>query len=85
MPIIYVNMLEGRSVETKRAYIKALTDCSVEVLKCRPENVAVILSEMPFEHYGRGGKTKLDDLAEAGLTVEAYHAQEAAAAKKQDD
>ena len=78
MPIIHVSMLEGRSIEAKRAYIKALTDCSVEILRCRPENVAVMLSEMPFEHYGRAGKMKLDELTEAGLTVEAYHAQEAA-------
>ena len=77
MPIIYASILEGRSVDVKRAYIKALTDCSVEILQCRPENVAIILSEMPFEHYGRAGKMKLDELAEAGLTVEAYHAREA--------
>ena len=77
MPIIHVSMLEGRSIEAKRTYIKALTDCSVEILRCRPENVTVVLSEMPFEHYGRAGKMKLDELTEAGLTVEAYHAREA--------
>jgi len=75
MPIIHVSILEGRSLEVKRAYIKALTDCSVEVLQCRPEGVTVVLSEMQFEHYGRAGKMKLDELTEAGLTVEAYHAQ----------
>ena len=74
---MHVSILEGRSIEVKRAYIKALTDCSVEVLKCRPENVSIVLSEMPFEHYGRGGKMKLDELTEAGLTVEAYHVREA--------
>jgi len=77
MPVIHVSILEGRSIEVKRAYIKALTDCSVEVLPCRPENVTIVLSEMPFEHYGRAGKIKLDELTEAGLTVEAYHAREA--------
>ena len=78
MPTIHVDILEGRSVEVKRAYIKALTDCSVDVLRCKPENVSIVLSEMPFEHYGRAGKMKLDELTEAGLTVEAYHAREAA-------
>ena len=77
MPVIHASILEGRSIEVKRAYIKALTDCSVEVLQCRPESVAVVLSEMPFEHYGRAGKMKLVELTEAGLSVEAYHAQEA--------
>jgi len=77
MPVIHVSILEGRSIEVKRAYIKALTDCSVEVLQCTPESVSIVLSEMPFEHYGRAGKMKLDELTEAGLTVEAYHAREA--------
>ena len=77
MPVIHVSILEGRSVDVKRAYIKALTDCSVEVLKCTPENVAVVISEMAFEHYGRAGKMKLDELTEADLTVETYHAREA--------
>ena len=77
MPVIHVSILEGRSVDVKRAYIKALTDCSVEVLKCKPENVSIVISEMPFEHYGRAGKMKLDELTDAGLTVEAYHAREA--------
>ena len=77
MPVIHVSILEGRSVDVKRAYIKALTDCSVEVLKCKPENVSIVISEMPFEHYGRAGKMKLDELTDAGLTVGAYHAREA--------
>jgi len=77
MPVINVSILEGRSIEVKRAYIKALTDCSVEVLRCKPENVTIVLSEMAFEHYGRAGKMKLDELTEAGLSVEAYHAREA--------
>jgi len=33
---------------------------------------------MPFEHYGRAGKMKLNELAEAGLNVEEYHAREKA-------
>ena len=77
MPVIHASILEGRSVDDKRAYIKALTECSVRVLHCMPENVTVVLSEMPFEHYGRAGKMKLDELTDAGLTAEAYHAREA--------
>lgn len=77
MPVIHVDILEGRSVEQKRAYVKAMTDCSVEHLGCAQENVTVVLSEMPFEHYGRAGKIKLDELAEAGLSMAEYHAREA--------
>ena len=56
MPVIHVSILEGRSVDTKRAYIKALTESSVTHLGCRPENVTIVISEMPFEHYGKGEK-----------------------------
>lgn len=81
MPVIRVDLFEGRSIEAKREYIKALTECSVRWLQCKPENVTVVLSEMPFEHYGRAGKMKLDELTEAGLTVEEYHAREAKATR----
>ena len=77
MPVIHVDILEGRSVEQKRAYVKAMTDCSVACLGCAPDNVTVVLSEMSFEHYGRAGKIKLDELAEGGLSVAEYHAREA--------
>ena len=61
MPIIHVNLLEGRSVEVKRAYVKALTECSVEVLKCPPEAVTIILSDMRLENYAKAGKLTLDN------------------------
>jgi Uncharacterized protein, 4-oxalocrotonate tautomerase homolog len=76
MPSIQVAILEGRSVEVKRAYFKALTDVSVECLGCKPESVSIVLTELPFEHYARGGKMKADELAEAGLSVDEYHARE---------
>jgi 4-oxalocrotonate tautomerase len=79
MPVIHVSILEGRSVDAKRAYIKALTESSVTHLGCRPENVTIVISEMPFEHYGKGGKMKLDELIEEGITLEEYHAREAKA------
>jgi 4-oxalocrotonate tautomerase len=72
MPIIHVDILAGRSLEQKRAYVKALTECSVKCLGCAPESVSVVLSDMSFEHYGRAGKLKVDELAEAGLTVAEY-------------
>lgn len=76
MPIIHVDILEGRSLEAKRAYVKALTDCSVKHLGCQAQNVTVVISEMSFDHYGTGGKLKIDALAEEGVTVEEYHARE---------
>ena len=64
MPIIHVDLLEGRSVEVKRAYVKAMTDCTVEILKCSPDAVTIILSDMRTENYAKAGKLKIDALAE---------------------
>ena len=68
MPIIHVSLFEGRSVEAKRAFVKAVTDCSVEFLQCKPEGVTIILSEMSTEDYAKGGKLKMDLMAEEGKT-----------------
>ena len=65
MPIIQVSLLEGRSVEAKRAYVKALTDCTVEIMKCPADAVTVILSEMTKENLAKAGKLRLDSDAEA--------------------
>ena len=62
MPIIQVNMLEGRSVETKRAYVKALTDCTVEILKCKPEVVSIVLNDIQPVNSAKAGKLRLDDM-----------------------
>ena len=64
MPVMYINLLEGRSAEVKRAYVKALTDCSVEILKCKPEAVTIVLSDMQPVNYAKAGKLKLDETTE---------------------
>jgi len=62
MPVIHVNLLEGRSVEVKRAYVAALTECSVKILQCAPEAVTIVLSDMAFENYAKAGTLKLDQV-----------------------
>ena len=60
MPIIHVELFEGRTLEAKRAYVKAVTDCTVEILKCKPETVTVVFSEMKTENYAHAGQLKID-------------------------
>ena len=55
MPIIQVNMLEGRSVEQKRAMIAAVTDAVVGSLGVRAESVRVMINEMHPEHFAVAG------------------------------
>jgi 4-oxalocrotonate tautomerase len=57
MPIIQVNLLEGRSDELKEALIAALTEATVQSIGAPRESVRVLLNEMPKTHWGIGGKS----------------------------
>jgi 4-oxalocrotonate tautomerase len=57
MPIIQVNLLEGRTVEQKRALIGALTEAAVSALGVRRESVRILINELDREHFAVGGRT----------------------------
>ena len=57
MPICQIYLLEGRTVEQKRLLIEKITTAMQEAIGARPESVRVILTEMPKEHFGIGGKS----------------------------
>jgi 4-oxalocrotonate tautomerase len=56
MPICQIHLLEGRTVEQKRLLIEKITEAMHEAIGAKPESVRVILTEMPKEHFGIGGK-----------------------------
>lgn len=56
MPLIHVELLEGRSVEQKRAYAKAVTDITCELLGCKADAVRIVLQEMKRENYAIAGE-----------------------------
>jgi 4-oxalocrotonate tautomerase len=60
MPLIKVDMLQGRSVETKRKYASEMTRITCECLDVKPESVRIIFSEMPPENLVIGGKLAAD-------------------------
>lgn len=55
MPIIRIELLEGRTPERKRDLIRRVTDAVVAALEVRPEQVRVLLTELPPEHWAVGG------------------------------
>ncbi|MDE2618936.1 MAG: tautomerase family protein [Sphingomonadales bacterium] len=57
MPIISVVIAEGRTEATKRRFIRAITEATVEALAVRPDQVRVMLNELPLGHYAVAGKT----------------------------
>lgn len=58
MPIIQVQVLEGRSDEKIRELIAGITDTAVRTLDVRPEQVRVIVQLVPKKYWGVGGVTK---------------------------
>jgi 4-oxalocrotonate tautomerase len=58
MPLIQVTLIEGRSMETKTALIRGLTDAAVEATSAPRESIRVILQEVPAAHWGVGGIPK---------------------------
>ena len=57
MPVIIVEMFTGRTAEQKAALAQKLPEGTMEVLEVRPDQVRVIIHEMPKENYAIGGKT----------------------------
>jgi len=57
MPIISVTIAEGRTVERKRALVRAITAAVTESLGSRPEQVRVMISELPLDNYAVAGVT----------------------------
>jgi 4-oxalocrotonate tautomerase len=70
MPIIQLNIAEGRTVEQKADAMAAITEAVVRTLGARPEQVRIMINEVSPVHY-----------AIAGETVAARNAKTAAAGK----
>lgn len=57
MPVILVNMIEGRSEQQMEALIQGLTEACHKAIATPHESVRVMINEIPKQHYGIGGKT----------------------------
>jgi len=55
MPIIRVEMFEGRDVEMKSRIIKEVTDGYCRATGADPEAVHVVLTDVSKDDWGRGG------------------------------
>ena len=57
MPIIQATIIEGRSPEALREFIRQLTDSAVNALGAPAETVKVVVTEVKPTHYGSGNHT----------------------------
>lgn len=58
MPIIHVQVIEGRTDEQLSKLMESLTDAAAESLGVKKEQVRVLIQEIPNRHWGVGGKPK---------------------------
>ena len=60
MPIVRIDLLEGRSPSVKAELMAHVTNAVVTTLGVDAEQVRVILYEIPLEHWSVGGRTKAE-------------------------
>lgn len=56
MPIIRVEMFEGRTREQKNNMTKELTEAFVRTCGSTPDQVQIMITEFSPVHWGSGGK-----------------------------
>jgi len=55
MPIVRIDLWEGRDDATKESLIKNVAEAVAKILGIAIEHVTVILQEFPKKHWGMGG------------------------------
>ncbi len=60
MPIVQIEMFEGRTLEQKRNMVKEVTSALVKTVDCPPEAVRIIIREMKKENYAVTGLLSCD-------------------------
>jgi 4-oxalocrotonate tautomerase len=60
MPIIRVEMLEGRTIEQKRELVEVLTRETVRICKCPAEAITVLITDFQKENWGSAGRLRAD-------------------------
>ena len=64
MPVINVQMLAGRTADQKAMLIRELAETTKKVLGVPDEALRIILTEVPPEHWGVGGRSMAQIRAE---------------------
>ena len=55
MPMVTIKILEGRTVEQKRALVQKVTEALTETIGARAEAVSIVIEDMKRENYAHGG------------------------------
>jgi len=61
MPIVTIDMLEGRTEEQKRQMAKEVTDAIVRTANATPASVAIVIRDLPRTNIAKAGVLKSDE------------------------
>lgn len=56
MPLVTVDMWEGRTVEQKKELVKGITSVMNTKLGIPPEAISIIIRDVPKHNWATGGK-----------------------------
>ena len=60
MPLVTVQMFEGRTVEQKRELVEAITEAVVRIAKTTPDATQIIITDIPKHNWASAGKLASD-------------------------
>ena len=60
MPIIRVELLEGRTIEQKREFAEVVTREGARILRCTPEAINVVFAPVARDDWALAGKLASD-------------------------
>ncbi|MCC6176455.1 MAG: 4-oxalocrotonate tautomerase [Chloroflexi bacterium] len=60
MPVVTIQMYEGRTVEQKRELVAAITEAVVRIAKTTPEATEIIIHDVPRHNWAMAGKLASD-------------------------
>ncbi|WP_236006177.1 4-oxalocrotonate tautomerase [Paradesulfitobacterium ferrireducens] len=60
MPIVQIELFEGRTLDQKRALVEKVTQAIVETVNTPAENVTIILRDMSKDNLAKAGKLAID-------------------------
>ncbi len=55
MPVVHINLYDGKSVEVKKKIAVAVTEAFVKSMGVAPELVKIMIHEIPKENFATGG------------------------------
>jgi 4-oxalocrotonate tautomerase len=55
MPVVQIQMFEGRTIDQKRAMVRKVTDAICESIGCPADAVLIIVNDMKKHDYAEAG------------------------------